>query len=584
LASFLGGCGQSAGVATELDHDPVGVHYIDALAPLVVKLHQRFFAHRRQSSFRFELPRLGRLERHMVHPHRQADSGRYIGLPIGFLSNAVEVEERNAAPIAGIEEHVAQEVLLGPNDLSGDFGVDEWETESLIELGGFSDISACVRYVVKTWHSCRFTQLLGNSQCSLCGLKGCSRSFRSVSATETASGPVVDPTQPIDLLDPHLWQRNPHELWTHLRAEQPVYHERRNGLFAMTRHADVLMVERRADIFPSAHSYRAIPAREEMNMIAQDDPGHRAQRMLVQRFFAPGPVARREPAIRAIVTELIDAALAQGQMEVIHDLAGQLPARLTTQLMGFPEELWPKLKEWSERLMRTDMHQRDGQIAIEFMYANMELFEATKSAVDARKGVADAPDDLLSVWANAEINGEPLDIRSIYHESGLFVSGGSETTRTTIAHGLAAFAEFPEQWARLRSDPSLIPSAIEEIFRWVTPLNNFFRVCVKPTEVSGTLVGAGDRVILVYPSANRDEAVFQDPFKFDIGRTPNHHISFGNGPHMCVGAPLARVTMKILLEELARRVKSFEVLSAPEVEANIFARAVKRFDLAVVPA
>jgi cholest-4-en-3-one 26-monooxygenase len=175
-----------------------------------------------------------------------------------------------------------------------------------------------------------------------------------------------------------------------------------------------------------------------------------------------------------------------------------------------------------------------------------------------------------------------MEIRSIYHESGLFVSGGSETTRTTIAHGLRALIDHPDQWDAIAQNPELVPGAVEEIFRWVTPLNNFFRMCVKPTELSGVAINPGDRIIMIYPSANRDEAEFDEPFRFDVTRTPNHHLSFGNGPHMCVGAPLARLTMRVLLEELTKRVKRLEVVTEPEVEANIFARAVKRFDVTLV--
>ncbi len=385
----------------------------------------------------------------------------------------------------------------------------------------------------------------------------------------------------VDLLDPNLWQRNPHDLWAWMRANEPVYHDERNGLYAITRHADVVMVERRADLFPSQHAYRAVPAREEMNMIAQDDPGHREQRMLVQRFFAPGPVARRESAVRTIVTELLDAAIERGSMEVVDDLAGQLPARLTCQLMGFDETMWPKLKEWSERLMRTDMHQRDGNTFIEFATANLELFEVTRQEIDRRRADNTDQDDLLNVWAHATVGGRPMDIRTIFHESGLFVSGGSETTRTTIAHGLRVLADHPDQWNAMAADPSLVPAAVEEVFRYVTPLNNFFRRSMAITKVGGTTIGLGERVILVYPSANHDESVFADADRFDVRRSPNPHISFGNGPHTCVGAPLARMTMRVLLEEMTRRVATLSVLSDPEIEANIFARAVKRFDLAV---
>jgi cholest-4-en-3-one 26-monooxygenase len=476
----------------------------------------------------------------------------------------MQIKKRNATAVTSIEKDMTQKVFFITDHLAGDFGMNQRETHRFVEGGCFLQVSAGIGNVVKTRHMLQ---------------------VRTAPTWKQSSGaPNVLLVSSLDLLDPYLWQSNPHEVWRDLRANDPVHHDKRNGLFGITRHADVLMVERRADLFPSAHSYRAIPAREEMNMIAQDDPGHRTQRMLVQRFFAPGAVARRESEIRAIVTELLDAALAKGSMEVINDLAGQLPARLTCRLMGFPEELWPKLKEWSERLMRTDMHQRDGQTAVEFMMANLELFDATKSIIDehrARPQAHEGAPDLLAVWANANVNGTPMDLRTIYHESGLFVSGGSETTRTTIAHGLSALIDHPDQWDAIATDPSLVSGAVEEIFRWVTPLNNFFRVCMKPTEVSGTQIGMGDRVIMIYPSANRDEALFDDPYTFDVRRTPNHHLSFGNGPHMCVGAPLARLTMRVLLEEMTRRISRMEVVTEPEVEANIFARAVAHFEVSV---
>jgi cholest-4-en-3-one 26-monooxygenase len=545
----------------------------------MVKLHKRLFSHRRQCGFCSGLPFFGGVERHVVDPHWKPDRSRDIGLPIHIFANAMQVEKRNAAAVTSIEKYVPQEMRDTIDDLAADLGVDQREPKRFVKLGCLRDITTGIGNVVKTRHA-------AGSHTTTTRFNWAAADFRSrrglVQHPAVVSNPMT--ADHIDLLDPWLWQRNPHDVWQELRATQPVYHDKRNGLFAILRHADVLMVERRSDLFPSAHAYRAIPAREESNMIAQDDPGHRAQRMLVQRFFAPGPVAQREPAVRAIVTELIDNALERGTIEVINDLAGQLPARLTCQLMGFPEEHWPKLKEWSERLMRTDMHQRDGHTAVEFMIANQELFEMTKQQVDFRRSSVEPPDDLLTVWSSASLNGAPIDMRTIYHEAGLFVSGGAETTRTTVAHGLHALAEHRDQWERLRAHPELVPTAIEEIFRWVTPLNNMFRVSVARTEVSGTTIGPADRVIMVYPSANRDEAVFDDPYRFDIGRTPNHHLSFGNGPHMCVGAPLARLTMRVLFDELVRRVRTFSVVSPPEVEANIFARAVKRFDLQITGA
>jgi cholest-4-en-3-one 26-monooxygenase len=381
----------------------------------------------------------------------------------------------------------------------------------------------------------------------------------------------------IDLLDPELYRSNPHELWSWMRENEPVYFDARNGLWAVTRYADVLEVERRAEIFKSSLGYRAVWANTESNMIAQDDPGHRTQRMLVQRFFSPPVMVRREPELRALVTELLDAVIDSGQTELIDSIAGQLPARLTCRLLGLPEQWWQRVKVWSEKLMRTDMRERDGHTFIEFMSANMDLFAEVQRQIVYKR--ANPGDDLLTVWSNAVINGEPMRDETIFHETGLFVAGGAETTRTTIAHGLRELCNHPGDWDAMGGDPSLVPGAIEEMFRWVTPLNNFFRRAMSPVTLGGQQLGMGDRVIMMYPSANRDATHFADPFRFDIRRQPNHHLSFGNGPHMCIGAPLARMTIRILLEEMTRRLRDLRVVTEPDVEANIFARAVKSFTL-----
>jgi cholest-4-en-3-one 26-monooxygenase len=392
-------------------------------------------------------------------------------------------------------------------------------------------------------------------------------------------------TTTIDLLDPHLYARDPHDVWTWMRANEPVYRDERNGLWGISRHADAVFVERRAELFPSAHSYRALTGPTEMNMIAQDDPGHKKQRMLVQRFFAPGILAKRESELQETVNTLLDNLFGQpgersGEhvtFEVIDTIAGRLPALLTCRLLGYPDDDWAQLKTWSEQLMRTDMRDRDGAVMMEFVMANMSLRDTVKRMLEIKR--SDPGDDLLTVWSTAELDGSPMPFDSIFHEVGLFVSGGSETTRTTIAHGLRTFVDHPDQWERLYQDPAVVDSAIEEVFRWVTPLNNFFRRCVTPTELGGRTIGVGDRVILLYPSANRDETVFADPFTFDIERTPNHHISFGNGPHTCIGAPLARLTMRALFRELSARITNLQVHTEPDVEANIFARAVRSFHL-----
>jgi cholest-4-en-3-one 26-monooxygenase len=384
----------------------------------------------------------------------------------------------------------------------------------------------------------------------------------------------------VDLLDPALYASNPHDTWAWMRAHEPVYHDERNGLWGVTRHADVMDVERRSTIFPSAQSYRAIPSYDEINMIAQDDPRHREQRMLVQHFFTRAAVNERTDEFRSLVSELIDAVIDAGEMDVVDALAAQLPARMTCRLIGFPEERWRDVKSWSERLMRTDMRDRSGQIFNDFIDANREFIDAVQVAAPARLGcpVSEAK-DLLAVWLNGTIDDAPLPPAAIVHEVGLFIAGGAETTRTLISHGLRAMADHPDQWDAMHDDPTLVHGAVEEMLRWVTPLNNFFRRVATDDHIGNQPVARGDRVILLYPSANRDEAVFDDPFRFDIRRSPNPHLAFGFGTHLCLGANFARIELNVLFEELSRRITDLHPVTEPSVEHNIFARAVEHFRL-----
>ena len=385
----------------------------------------------------------------------------------------------------------------------------------------------------------------------------------------------------IDLLDPALYQSNPHDVWAWMRANEPVYRDEKNKLWGITRHADVMDVERRSSVFSSEGVYRAVLSPGESNMIAQDDPRHRQQRMLVQPQLTHAGVATRTAEVEALVAELVAEAVAQGEFDVVELIAGQLPARMTARLLGFPEEMWPEVKSWSERLMRTDMRDRDPLIMNEFIDANREFLGAMMPIM--QEVTACPRNDFMSIWAHAEIDGQKLPPEAIFHEVGLFIAGGAETTRTAISHGLRAFVDHPEQWEELAAKPELINSAVEEVLRWVTPLNNFFRMALTDDVVGGQPIAAGDRIIMLYPSANRDEAVFENPFEFDIHRNPNPHLSFGFGTHLCIGANLARLVLTTVFRELSGRATDLSVVSEPDVEANIFARAVKSFQIRVTP-
>ncbi len=363
-----------------------------------------------------------------------------------------------------------------------------------------------------------------------------------------------------------------------MRANEPLYRDHKNSLWAVTRHADLAEVERHSATFISGRGYRSWWAPEEINIISMDDPNHQQQRRLVANRFTPRATREHEPWLRSRIDELLDGVAAAGEVEIIDALAAPLPSRLIAMLLGFPEDRWRDVKNWSEAIMRFDAAAHDMDALMGLGTAIAEFVELLEELVPQR--VECPADDLISVWANAEIAGKSgYSAQRMLHETGLFIAGGAETTRTVIAHGLRIFADHPDQWELLAESPELVPGAVEELIRWVTPLNNFFRTAIEDTTVGGYPVAKDDRLILLYPSANRDEQVFSDPFRFDVTRSTNAHLAFGHGTHFCLGANLARFELQMLFAELARRFQAPEVISEPVIEANIFARAVSSFQV-----
>jgi cytochrome P450 family 142 subfamily A polypeptide 1 len=393
----------------------------------------------------------------------------------------------------------------------------------------------------------------------------------------TTDAPRTTERPAFDLLDPAFYLGDMHGAFTWMRANEPVYRDEQNGLWAVTRHHDIQDVEARSNVFVSGRGYRSFWSPDETNMIALDDPAHADQRRLVSRRFTPRAVREQEPWLRATTRELVDAFVDDGSVEVIDALAGQLPTRLTARLLGWPEDRWPDVKSWAERLMAYDAIPRDPEAAIGMMTAISEFDRDLTAMVEERRGCPMG--DLVSVWANARIGGRPMEPARIMHETGLFISGGAETTRTVISRGLRAFCDHGSQWELLHREPRHVASAVDELVRWVTPLNNFFRTAAHDTHIGELPVREGDRVILCYPSGNRDESVFDDPFRFDVTRRPNPHIGFGFGTHFCLGASLARLVLTVVLEELTPRITNLRVDEEIEPVPNIFACMVKSFRL-----
>lgn len=383
----------------------------------------------------------------------------------------------------------------------------------------------------------------------------------------------------IDLLDREFWRTRQHDAWTWARAHDPVHRDDANGIWAITRHADVQYVERNPEIFSSFRAYRLNETPTESNMIANDDPRHLQQRRLVNRGFTPRAVREQSPHFEAMIDGMVDPLTPHGEVEVVDAIAGQLPARFTCNLLGLPEENWRQVKAWSEKLMRIDAMAFDNDVMMGLAEVTQELFQMVMSKVPELRGCP-VSDGLLSKWSHAQVDGEPLDIETIFHETGLFVAGGAETTRTAIAHGLRTFCDHNDQWELLHREPERIPTAVDEVIRWVTPLNNMFRKVTEDTELGGKQLAAGDRLALVYPSANRDESVFEEPFTFDVTRDPNPHVAFGYGTHFCLGANFARRELEILFGKLTREWTNLRVASEIDVEPNIFAPAVRSFGLA----
>ncbi len=396
---------------------------------------------------------------------------------------------------------------------------------------------------------------------------------------------ITAPTQPaptIDLLDREFWRTRQHDAWTWARAHDPVHWDEHSRIWAVTKHADVMYVERHPELFSSRGAYRLNEADVEANMIAHDDPQHLKQRRLVNRGFTPQAVRARSSHVERMIEVMVERATGSGSCEVVESLASQLPARFTCWLLGLPEDDWPTVKVWSEKLMRIDAVMFDNDAAMGLFEANAELYQLITDRVPALRGCP-AGDGLLSTWSHADIDGQALSIEQIHHETGLFVAGGAETTRTAIAHGLRAFCDHPDAWESLHARPELIPTAVDEVIRWVTPLNNMFRKVTTDTELRGRPLRTGDRVALVYPSANRDEEVFDDPFRFDITRSPNPHLAFGHGTHFCLGANFARRELELLFHALTRAWTGLHVIEELDVEPNIFAPAVRRFVLGFTP-
>jgi cytochrome P450 family 142 subfamily A polypeptide 1 len=360
-----------------------------------------------------------------------------------------------------------------------------------------------------------------------------------------------------------------------MRAEAPVYWD--GTLWGVARYADVKDISRQPDVYSNAGGIRPQQPALPM-MIDMDDPAHLQRRKLVNKGFTPRRVRDSEPAVRQACTEILDAVIERGTCDFVNEVAAHLPMIMIGDALGVRPEHRADLLRWSDDMLKglateatAEQLEAAGNAFVEY------TLYATEVIADRR---AEPRDDLMSILVQAEVDGDRLSDEEIIQESLLILIGGDETTRHVISGGVHQLLVHRDQWDRLAADPALRPTAIEEMLRWVTPIKNMVRTATRDVELHGQQIREGDELMLLYPSANRDEDVFDDPFTFDIRRDPNPHLAFGQGTHFCVGANLARLELRMLFGALTQRWTNLRVISPPDIEPNIFAGAVRSFELA----
>ncbi|WP_435673850.1 cytochrome P450 [Mycolicibacter senuensis] len=348
-----------------------------------------------------------------------------------------------------------------------------------------------------------------------------------------------------------------------MRAHEPVFRDR-NGLAAAASYAAVIDAERNPELFSSTGGIR--PDQPGMPyMIDMDDPEHLVRRKLVNAGFTRKRVHAQLPSIGELCDRLIDAVCERGECDFVRDIAAPLPMAVIGDMLGVLPEDRSKLLKWSDDLVAGQSSHLDPASAT--FQAVMEAFagwtEFTRDIIVKRR--AEPTDDLFSVLVNAEVDGAVMSDDEIIFETLLILIGGDETTRHTLSGGTEQLLRHRDQWDMLRADASLLAGAIEEMLRWTSPVKNMCRTLTADTEFHGTQLSQGEKIMLMFESANFDEAVFDDPERFDIKRDPNSHVAFGFGTHFCMGNQLARLELSLMTERVLQRLPDLRLADGAEV-------------------
>ncbi|MFB0875799.1 MULTISPECIES: cytochrome P450 [unclassified Sphingobium] len=402
-----------------------------------------------------------------------------------------------------------------------------------------------------------------------------------------------------DLKDPDLYlDRAPHDVFAELRRKEPVYWNPESdgtGFWALTRYADIVEVSKNPRQFSSAYEnggHRIFNENEVgltgagesvigIPFISLDPPLHTNYRKFIMPAVSPTRLAGIEQRIEERCQSLIEKIPLGEKVDIVPLLSAPLPLLTLCELFDLPSELWSKLYDWTNAFVgEDDPDYRQSPEAMAAVFGEFLAF-AEKLFNDRRQNPGP---DLATLLANMEVNGAPVPFKEFVGNLILALVGANETTRNSLSHTMAAFSANPDQWDLIRADHDLLKTAVREMVRYASPVMHMRRTATADTEIGGKPIRRGDKVVMWYISANRDEAVFADPDRFDITRGNIQHVGFGTGQHVCVGSRLAEMQLRVAFRLLASHVQAFEVESAPRRFRSNFINGLKNLDVTLVPA
>ena len=407
-------------------------------------------------------------------------------------------------------------------------------------------------------------------------------------------------TNGLDLIDPRSYAKQgvPHDIWTRLRRESPIHRCEPSGyesFWAITKHADICEISKQPDRFLNGRgiivmnddqvqiraSGQGIAAMR--TIIEMDPPEHRKFRKVASPSFTPRAIRALDEVVQASARNIVDklaGKTGEGECDFATDVAAAHPLRVLSTILGVPRETEPEILRLTNQLFGADDPdmRREGddpqKVALEL---GLELFKLFNEIIEDRR--AHPRDDLATVLATAIIDGEPMGPMETVGYYLITFTAGHDTTKNALAGGMRAFLDHPEQLEKLKRNPGLVKSAVEEIVRWSVPVNYMKRTAAFDLELRGQKIREGDNLVLFYASANRDEDIFEDPFDFRVDRTPNPHLGFGIGEHFCIGSHLARKSQHALWSELSRRLEWVELAGEPEQIHSSFVVGLKRLPI-----